>query len=68
MQDDYGYSVTEARVLPIGGGGNIICGRVGYEQEMKHRRFLNARNGLDSQWDLPSWDSLKVYFKDGEYK
>jgi len=38
MTDDFGHEVTEARVLPIGGDGNIICGRVGYAREIANRR------------------------------
>lgn len=67
MTDDFDHEVTEARVLPIGGGGNIICGRVGYEREMANRRAMNKRNGSAGQWDLPAWESLRVYFANGEY-
>ncbi len=62
MTDDFGHEVTEARVLPLGGGANIITGPKGYRLEMANRRHMNSRNGPDGQWDLPSWESLRVYF------
>lgn len=68
MQDDYGDTVTEARVLPAGGAGNIICGIKGYKQEMQFRRECNKNLNDRAKFDLPSWESLRVYFADGEYK
>lgn len=68
MLDDHGDTVTEARVLPTGGGSNIICGRRGYEKEMKFRREENKRLTESARYDLPTWESLPVYFSNGEYK
>ena len=59
MIDDYGHECTEIRTLPTGGGGNILCGRAGYEREMQFRR---ARLLGGVPFDLPSWESLAVYF------
>ena len=59
MTDDYGNECAVVRVLPIGGGGNILTGRAGYEREMAFRRE-RIRAGV--AFDLPSWESLAVYF------
>lgn len=63
MTDDHGDECREVRILPIGGGGNILCGRRGYEREMRFRRD-RIKDGVP--FDLPSWDSLKVYFPEQE--
>ncbi len=71
MTDDFGHEVTEARVLPLGAGGNIICGHAGYLREMAHRRQMNGKMTVNKTgsdfWDTPAWASLVVYFTKGEY-
>lgn len=67
MLDDYGDEVTEARVLPMGGAGHIICGRNGYKKDIAFRMQENKRLTESARYDLPAWESLRVYFKDGEY-
>ncbi len=62
MEDDFGDEVTEARILPVGDAGNSICGIKGYMQEMQFRRERNKKLGESAQYDLPAWESLKVYF------
>lgn len=62
--DDYGDEVTEARILPIGGSGNIICGRRGFNREMNFRRERNKTLDDSAKFPLPSWDSLKIYGED----
>lgn len=63
MNDDHDRPCSEIRVLPYGGGGNILCGRQSYEQEMAFRRE-RIRAGVP--FDLPTWDSLRVYWKAGQ--
>lgn len=59
MTDDFGHECTEVRILPAGGGGNILCGRRGYEREMAFRRE-RLRAGVP--FDLPTWETLEIYF------
>ena len=61
ITDDFGYSCTETRKLPIGGGGNVICSKRGYEREMEFRRE-RRRDGVP--FDLPKWEELEVYEKE----
>ncbi len=49
----------DVRVLPYGGGGNLILCRACYEHEMAFRRERNL--AVWSPFELPAWDSLKVY-------
>ena len=56
--DDHQRQCAETRVLPSGGGGNLIVGRQSYEQEMEYRRG-RIREGV--HYELPTWDSLEVY-------
>jgi hypothetical protein len=67
ITDDHSDEVTEARVLPLPGDANIICGRRGYEREISFRRERNRELAESCRYPLPSWESLRVYFKDGEY-
>jgi hypothetical protein len=60
MTDDHNHEVTEARLLPTGGGGNVIVGRQAYEKEMRFRR---ERIAAGAPFELPAWESLKVYFE-----
>lgn len=57
-QDDHDHLCTETRLLPYGGGGNIIVGRESYEKEMRFRRERIA-NGVP--FDLPKWEELSIY-------
>ena len=59
--DDYGILCYERRLLPYGGGGNIIVGEESYKKEMAFRR---ERIKAGVPFDLPSWKSLKVYRTD----
>ena len=62
MEDDHGRPCGEVRVLPIGGSGNILVGAVSFLQEMAFRR---ERIRAGAPFDLPSWASLEIYFRDG---
>lgn len=59
MEDDHGIPSAEIRVLPTGGSGNALVGRRGYEKEMTFRRE-RIRAGVP--FDLPTWESLRVYW------
>jgi hypothetical protein len=56
--DDHGNFCEEVRVLPIGGGGNILVGFLSYKKEME---FRVERIAAGVPFDLPDWDSLEVY-------
>lgn len=67
MTDDFGHECTEVRVLPYGGGGNILCGHRGYCREIAGRIERNRELAPNCRYDLPAWESLKVYFpEDGK--
>lgn len=51
----------EVRLLPTGGGGNLIVCRACFEHEMRWRRDRNRELADDCKFDLPAWESLKVY-------
>jgi hypothetical protein len=52
---------SEVRLLPTGGDSNAILCRTCFEHELHFRRQRNRDLSLDCRFDLPSWDSLKVY-------
>jgi len=49
----------EVRVLPYGGGGNLILCRACYEHEIRWRKERNRE--VWSAFDLPAWESLRIY-------
>ncbi len=51
----------EVRTLPYGGGGNLILCRACYEHEIQYRRERNKELAESCRFDLPTWDSLRVY-------
>lgn len=57
--------LKEVRVLPIGGGANMILCRACFDHEIAYRRERNKRLSEAAQYVLPTWDSLEV-FKSGE--
>ncbi len=62
-------SSGEVRVLPTGGGGNLILCRACYGHEMAYRRERNRRLAGDARFDIPAWESLAVYeVDDDQYK
>ena len=61
-----GQTENETRLLPYGGGGNIILCRECYKVELSFR-FNRIMEGIEQ--DMPTWESLKVYeynINDGE--
>lgn len=69
MNDDHDRPCTEIRALPYGApdqGGNILVGRQSYEQEIAFRRERNRQLGDSERFDLPTWESLRVYWRAGE--
>lgn len=62
MLDDFGNYCSEVRKLPLGDNANALVGKASYAIEMQGRRERNDLRGC------PSWESLEIYFKDGEYK
>lgn len=60
---DHGHMLNgETRLLPTGGGGNVIVCIHHYHKEIAFRR---ERIAAGVPFDLPTWESLKVY---GEVK
>jgi hypothetical protein len=56
----------EVRVLPLNGDSNLIVCYSCFLNEMRHREYLNQdyvkpRLSKENKWDLPKWESLKVY-------
>ncbi len=51
----------EVRVLPTGGGSNAILCRACFCYEMDFRRERNRDLADSCKFDLPTWESLKVY-------
>ena len=56
--DDHGLLCAERRLLPTGGGGNIIVGFISYKKEME---FRVSRIAAGVHYELPDWKSLKIY-------
>lgn len=54
----------EVRVLKTGGDSNAILCRACYEYELSWRRERNTELAKDVQYDLPEWNSLKIYGAD----
>jgi len=50
----------EVRLLPYGGGGNMIVCQSCYEHEMEYRKERNAET-KENRFKLSEWDDLKVY-------
>jgi hypothetical protein len=51
----------QVRVLPTGGDSNGILCRACYGREIQFRKERNKELGKSCQFDLPAWDTLKVY-------
>lgn len=58
--DDFGRKCSELRLMPYSGGGNILVGRASYEREIQYRKEEIAKGRA---FNLPTWDSLKIYGK-----
>lgn len=54
----------QVRVLPTGGGGNAILCKLCYKRELAYRKERNRellKQKTGTAFDLPAWESLKVY-------
>lgn len=51
----------QVRVLPTGGDGNAILCRACFNHELAFRRDRNRELSKDCQFQLPAWETLKVY-------
>lgn len=54
----------QVRVLPAGSQphhGNMILCRLCYRREIAFRKSRNEELGKDCQFQLPRWESLKIY-------
>ena len=53
-----GQTDNETRLLPIGGGGNLILCRECYGVELEFRLGRIVNDGIEQ--DMPTWESLEV--------
>ncbi len=53
-------NVGEVRVLPTGGGGNLIVCRACFDHEIDFRRTRNKELGREA-FEIPRWHDLQVY-------
>lgn len=60
------HSCGEVRVLPTTPGSNAILCKADYIREIVWRRFRNGQLAPDARYDLPEWESLRVYGADDE--
>lgn len=51
----------EVRILPIGGGANLILCRACFEAEIAYRKERNKELAPENRFDLPEWEALEVY-------
>lgn len=51
----------EVRVLPLGGGANLILCRACHRYELEFRRERNVTLGDFAKFALPAWETLEVY-------
>lgn len=51
----------EVRLLPLGGGANLILCRTCHEHELSYRRERNRELASNVRFDLPDWEDLEVY-------
>jgi len=49
------------RVLPTGGGSNLILCRACFDHEIRFRRERNRELGDFARFELPAWESLTIY-------
>jgi len=54
-------AASEVRVLPLGGGANLILCRACHAHELAWRRERNRSLGDFAQFALPEWETLAVY-------
>lgn len=60
---DYDHmTIKETRLLPIGGGGNVIVCKFHYEKEIRERvEWAKEQVTQPVTIMLPAWGNLKVY-------
>jgi hypothetical protein len=51
----------EVRVLPTSPGSNAILCKLCFAHELAWRSERNKELAADSRFDLPNWDTLKIY-------
>lgn len=51
----------EIRVLPTGGGSNLLLCQECFEHEMVYRRARNRELSKDCQFKILKWEELKIY-------
>lgn len=53
--------MEKVRLLPLGGGANLILCLVCFGREMVYRRQRNKELGSACQFETPNWGDLEVY-------
>jgi hypothetical protein len=56
--DDHGIKCSEMRFLPYSSDGNILVSKASYDKEMRYRRE-RIKEGV--HYELPAWETLKIY-------
>lgn len=51
----------QVRVLPIGGGSNLIVCQHCFNHEMNYRKELNKGRRIFTQFDIVRWKDLEIY-------
>lgn len=51
----------QVRVLPIGGGGNLIVCQACFNHEMNYRKEVNQKHKISNEFDIVVWNDLKIY-------
>ena len=51
----------EVRVLPLGGGGNLILCRICFGRENAYRAMRGKECGRVGDWPVVAWECAEVY-------
>ena len=55
------HTAGEVRVMPAGGDSNLILCCACWQRELSYRRERNRTLGTFAQYNLPAWETAKVY-------
>lgn len=58
---DWGHETQEARILPTGGGGNMILCHHHFRVEMRFREQRNLEADEPNLYRIERWERLRVY-------
>ena len=55
------HTPGDVRVMPTGGGGNLILCRACWNRELIYRRERNRELADWARFDLPIWEQATIY-------